>query len=244
MKNITVQEAIPDPTRLQWDRALNTSLQLELLQLNALIATTVLSAEEDRDTWKGHPREVKFSVHRAYNFFSDRGIKDQKQQQITKLHAAPRVKTFIWLLNKNKLLTRDSLFKRGWITDQSCILCNRNHTETHQHLFSTCAFAKEIWIKAGRELLINTKLEADPIRIWEENNLHSNPTHNKRWGSFWAACCWEIWKARNASIFKNLRPNIDRTFLNAKLQAFEWERAFKHKGRRRTLPGRSTSNAA
>jgi hypothetical protein len=55
----------------------------------------------------------------------------------------PRVQYFLWLISKNKLLTRDNLSKRRKVEDPTCLFCNER--ESIQHLFFSCAIAKQLW---------------------------------------------------------------------------------------------------
>jgi hypothetical protein len=55
----------------------------------------------------------------------------------------PRVHFFLWLLSKNKLLTRDNLGKRRRVDDKTCLFCNE--LESVHHLFYECVVARRIW---------------------------------------------------------------------------------------------------
>jgi hypothetical protein len=58
--------------------------------------------------------------------------------------AIPKVNFFFWTLVHNKLLTGDNLEKRNIVGPHRCVLCS-NNSETAQHLFMDCIFAKEVW---------------------------------------------------------------------------------------------------
>jgi hypothetical protein len=58
--------------------------------------------------------------------------------------ALPKVNFFFWMLVQNKLLTGDNLEKRKIAGPHRCALC-RSNSETTQHLFLECNFAKEVW---------------------------------------------------------------------------------------------------
>lgn len=59
------------------------------------------------------------------------------------LKVFPRVQFFLWLLTKNKLLTRDNLSIRRKVEDPTCLLCSK--AETIQYLFFDCVVAKQLW---------------------------------------------------------------------------------------------------
>ena len=53
---------------------------------------------------------------------------------IWKLNIPPRVQLFLWLLSKNKLLTRDNLAKRRPVEDNTCLLCGERESIIHLFL--------------------------------------------------------------------------------------------------------------
>lgn len=56
------------------------------------------------------------------------------QKKIWKFRTPLKIKVFLWLFTKNRILTKDNLYKRGWRKgDKKCQLCDRE--ETVQHLF-------------------------------------------------------------------------------------------------------------
>jgi len=64
-------------------------------------------------------------------------------QAVWKLKIPPRVQIFLWLLSKNKLLTRNNLGKRRELDDLTCLFCSE--TITIHHLFFYCCVAKFMW---------------------------------------------------------------------------------------------------
>jgi len=50
---------------------------------------------------------------------------------------------FLWLLSKNRILTRDNLAKRRELADQTCLFCTER--ESVDHLFFHCSVAKRLW---------------------------------------------------------------------------------------------------
>ena len=62
-------------------------------------------------------------------------------QILWKLNIPEKIRCFIWLLLKNKVLTWDQLNKRGIQGPSYCFLCKKGD-ETAQHLFLDCLFTK------------------------------------------------------------------------------------------------------
>jgi hypothetical protein len=101
-----------------------------------------LVEEEDQIVWS-FCSNGKFSVQSLYAIINHRGVKPVFVQSVWKLKIPPKVQIFLWLLSKNKLLTRTNLAKRRKLEDLSCLFCSE--TETVHHLFFDCCVAKGVW---------------------------------------------------------------------------------------------------
>ena len=66
-------------------------------------------------------------------------------QVLWKFNIPEKIRCFIWLLIKNKVLTWDQLIKRGSQGPSCCQLCKKEE-ETAQHLFLECHFTKNILV--------------------------------------------------------------------------------------------------
>jgi hypothetical protein len=75
----------------------------------------------------------KYSVQSLYAVINNHGVKPVFVHAVWKLNIPPRVQIFIWLLSKNKLLTRDTLAKRRNVDDRTYIFCAE--PESIHHLF-------------------------------------------------------------------------------------------------------------
>jgi hypothetical protein len=62
---------------------------------------------------------------------------------VWKLHKAPRVHIFLWLLSQNKLITRDNMKKIYLSKPECCIFYAED--ESIDHLFFKCIVARHIW---------------------------------------------------------------------------------------------------
>jgi hypothetical protein len=101
-----------------------------------------LVEEEDQIVWS-FCSNGKFSVQSLYAIINHRGVKPVFVQSVWKLKIPPKVQIFLWLLSKNKLLTRTNLAKRRKLEDLSCLFCSE--TETVHHLFFDCCVANGVW---------------------------------------------------------------------------------------------------
>jgi len=99
-------------------------------ELVNLMSEVTLSEEEDQIIW-AYSSSGKYSVQSLYAVVNFRGISPVFISSIWKLHIPPRVQFFLWLLSKNKLLTRDNLAKRRTVNDNTCLLCSEKESINH-----------------------------------------------------------------------------------------------------------------
>jgi hypothetical protein len=100
----------------------------------SLASTINLSDDDNYDEmvcqfqWSG-----MYSFHSLYSVINFRGVTPVYIPAVWKLVVPSRLHFFLWLLSKNKLLTRDNLEKRRQLNDMSCLFCSEN--ESVHHLF-------------------------------------------------------------------------------------------------------------
>jgi len=87
------------------------------------------------------------------------------------METLPKIKFFIWVLLKGKVLTSKNLKKRGVIGPSRCPNCQAAE-ETIKHLFIDCPFAIAYW----REAFWNINLPwgtnssvAEALQLWKRN---------------------------------------------------------------------------
>ena len=115
---------------LTFRRSVSEQLMNLWWELVDVMSEVTLSEEEDLMIWT-YNSSGKYSVQSLYAVVNFRGITPVFVSSIWKLHIPPRVQFFLWLLSKNKLLTRDNLAKRKSISDATCLLCAENESITH-----------------------------------------------------------------------------------------------------------------
>ena len=110
----------------------------EVVQLASAIS---LSFEEDEMIWC-FASNGKYNSQSLYRIINFRGIIPVHVSAVWSLKIPPRVHFFLWLLAKNKLLTRN-LSVRKKLEDVSCLFCTED--ESVHHLFFDCVVSKQIW---------------------------------------------------------------------------------------------------
>jgi hypothetical protein len=101
-------------------------------ELLGILENQILNDEEDKIMWSFNSNG-KFSVQSLYAVINHRGVVPIFVPAVWKLNIPPRIQIFLWLLSKNKALTRDNLAKRREVTDKTCLFCNE--AESVMHLF-------------------------------------------------------------------------------------------------------------
>ena len=99
-------------------------------ELVNLMSEVTLSEEGDQIIW-AYSSSGKYSVQSLYAVVNFRGISPVFVSSIWKLPIPPRVQFFLWLLSKNKLLTRDNVAKRRTVNDNTCLLCSEKESINH-----------------------------------------------------------------------------------------------------------------
>ena len=167
------------------------NLWLEVVQLASTIS---FSDEEDSLIWQFNSHGV-FSSQSLYKVINFRGISPVFVPAVWALKVPPRVHFFLWLLSKNKVLTRDNLSIRKKIKDPTCLFCSE--AETVNHLFFDCVVAKQLWSILSE--IFNRQVGTYFVSVgtmWISNRKFIVEN------VFCAAILWGLWKLRNNLCFQ------------------------------------------
>lgn len=90
---------------------------------------------------------------------------------IWKLYLPPKIKTFIWLIGHDKILTNVQRERRNLTTDPNCHRC-RFLPKTMEHMFKECQHAQQAWnsIEIPPAMAHTVSLSFD---VWVMINLKS-----------------------------------------------------------------------
>lgn len=102
--------------------------------------------EQDHLQWNlkhnGH-----FFVKSLYQFISFREVQELNTVHLWHLKIPPKIRLFMWLLAKNKILTKSNIVNRGWTGSLQCHFCNL--TKIVYHLFLQCHKARQVLFWPG-----------------------------------------------------------------------------------------------
>ena len=112
-----------------------------------------------------------------------------------------KIGCFIWLMGKNRILTRDNLQRKGKQGAGICILCMKDE-ETVHHLFTRCPIWNSIRVLICDHLQVYFPPISSSIAEFLDTWITKHPS-----GSAFRYIphhlCWIIWKSRNKAIFED-----------------------------------------
>lgn len=154
----------------------------------------------------------QYSANSLYVVMTSGGLIAWRFTEIWKYSIPPSVRVFLFLLLRDKLLTKETMLRRQFNCNGDCVLCATNQLESALHLFFRCVYSIRIWegicAYLGVPILVN---DATVELIWERSSSRfrrSRVTRN-RWQIFFSAGCWAIWRQRNSLIFEGKRLPVD-----------------------------------
>jgi zinc-binding in reverse transcriptase len=84
-----------------------------------------------------------FSVHSLYQWLEYGGIQNTNFTVMWKTNLSLKIKIFIWLVRRNRVLIKLNLIKKGWTGSTHHMFYSEE--ESTDHLFVTCPFISNIW---------------------------------------------------------------------------------------------------
>uniref|UniRef100_A0A8R7R329 Reverse transcriptase zinc-binding domain-containing protein n=1 Tax=Triticum urartu TaxID=4572 RepID=A0A8R7R329_TRIUA len=126
---------------------------------------------------------------------------------VWKSWAPPKCKFFAWLVMQNRVWTVGRLARRGWPNCGLCPLCMQTG-ESSTHLLCHCRFSVRVWCDIvqwlGLQDVIPTEWStATSVKDWWLQIAQSRAPSRSAMTSLLMLVSWEIWKERNARVFRN-----------------------------------------
>lgn len=161
-----------------------------------------LSDYDDSTIWWWN-NNGRFSVRSANNFLIYDGVKDCKIFYLWKLKVPLKIKLFMWLAARNRVLIADTPAKRGWYSPSIRVLCSTNE-DNLEDIFFCCTYAISMWNWLLQSILTTQHLMTDlsediTTRWWVRMPLVGLQKNN--FDLCFTTTCWELWKQRNMRIF-------------------------------------------
>ncbi len=144
-----------------------------------------------------------FSTRSASYFLVFDGVDDNRVRHLWRIRIPPKVKLFLWLAARNRIMTADTLSKCGWIGPSMCCLCGLA-SENLEHLFFLCSYSSHVWtwILPGEHSITAALLATDGCLAerWLRTKRIVKGSRKHLLDLCVAATCWEIWSERNQRI--------------------------------------------
>ncbi|KAL9673726.1 hypothetical protein QQ045_029987 [Rhodiola kirilowii] len=186
------------------DNASKTSWIIKELEDCKQLSSKCISILQNRLVWKG--AGDGFMVKDTYDTLVSHLDKVEWHKLVWNRFNSP-ISTFqLWLVAKNKLLTRDKMRGMRYNGDGSCELC-RSAQESRDHLFFECPFTKYLiqnsagflkvrWSPIEWHLLIPWFISLNPIAM-----------RSRMMAATISMSAHEVWRPRNSYIFRGEVPS-------------------------------------
>jgi zinc-binding in reverse transcriptase len=118
-----------------------------------------------------------------------------------------KIKIFVWLVRRNRVLTKANFKKKGWTGNTQCMFCDGD--ESTDYLFVTCPYISSIWnwIATFNNFSFQGSVMED---LWEID--YSIPLKNQYVVELIrGAVLWSVWLERNRLCFhdQSKLKNVD-----------------------------------
>jgi hypothetical protein len=183
---------------LSFRRAVSENLMNMWFDLLSIVESVRLQDDNDQIIWCFNSNG-KYFVQSLYAVISNRGVVPVFVSSVWKLKVPLRIQIFLWLVTKNKILTRDNLAKRRELTDKTCLFCNE--LESVNHLLFDCCVARGVWLVIAEVLNLSGIWNFEFIAtFWLAHKKHLN-TNIVASAVLWCLdllgqgrkhCCWEL----------------------------------------------------
>ncbi|CAN1845775.1 Putative ribonuclease H protein At1g65750 [Linum perenne] len=159
---------------------------------------------EDDWVW-GLESSGLFSIKSAYNLICETESRPTSSwwKAVWKWNGPNRIRHFLWLAVRDKLLTNDVRCRRGLCPDAVCSCCGSGN-ETILHVLRDCEFARDTWLKVGGIELNGNDWQL-PLEEWFQLFLAKDK------GLIFGITCWFLWRTKNERIFAGKADSADGT---------------------------------
>jgi hypothetical protein len=228
-KNSTVRKALQDnlwTSQINLQNGLTIEHITQFADLWEKLSTIHINDDEhDTITWKLTTHGC-YSSSSAYNMQFEGLTNSTMPAMVWKPWATPKCKIFTWLVLQNRVWTADRLERRGWQNCGNCKLCNQVQ-ESAAHLLFMCRFTRRVWLNIKEWLgLVDVHPErwheAPTVHEWWRCFVQKDGQSKKAMSSLAMLVSWEIWKERNARVFRNHHSTVDMVTTRIKTETTLW----------------------
>jgi hypothetical protein len=188
----------------------------QLNTLQASLSDIILSDEQDHRLSPFSNGDVKLDSGMVYRLLKARSQgTNEGSAFIWKNSAPPRVQMFMWLLTQGRIQCRTNLQRKNIVPTALCEVCEQAD-ETPEHIINGCPIAMQFWAKIG----VTMAPDFTVTELYKINRPSNVP--QQEFGAFIALSCWQLWKTRNALVFRNERTSTQQLLLACMREAEQW----------------------
>lgn len=181
----------------------------QLQSLQDLLAQVTYTDQPDRRLSPFIATDGKLDTASIYKLLKAQGqASDEKSNFIWKSAAPPRVQFFMWL---KWIQCRSNLQKKGIVPHALCEVCNEAD-ETPEHIINGCGITREFWAALGVVMPTGHDLSELHKLDWPSS------IPQQYFETLVALACWQLWKRRNAVIFRNERPSLHQLWAQVEVR--------------------------
>ena len=191
--------------------------ELSRIQLNPGVADSI--------SWK-LTNDGQYSAATAYRAQFLGLIDSDMPLLVWKNWAPPKCKFFAWLAINNRIWTADRLQRRGWPNCNLCPLCKQTQ-ESAAHLLFQCRYTVRVWGMIKTWLGLHDVHPTDwggmvSVKEWWRNIASGRSESRRALLSLMLLISWEIWKERNARVFRSTAIPVGVLVTRVKAETSLW----------------------
>jgi len=215
----------------KWRRGLFAGEEEAVGDLCLLLHNVTLQVDkEDRWCWNLESSN-DFTVRSAYKILTHHHNIDTTVSTKALMHKDIPLKVvlFAWRLLRDRLPTKDNLFRRGVIAanDRLCV-GGCGSLESTPHLFLHCNVFGEVWHLIHRWLAVCSVLPNVPADYLNQFGFvggNCSKVQHSILHLIWYATAWEIWKERNNRLFNGKECSTYQVVKKNKSLSYLWLKA-------------------
>jgi hypothetical protein len=201
-RDATVSSVIAVGVRQSLVPRLTAAAERLLLALLALVGEVALSeATDTRELVRCRKKAGGLDASALYRLRTWGGVDDPAHDFVWKNFAPSKVRFFAWLLSKGRVQSRASLLHKNIlaVAEAGCPVCHAP-LETANHIFFECPFARRFWGAVGFQFP-----DAADVKLLHGYAAHAAVPPDSA-STFTLLCLWNLWKHRNAVVFREQQP--------------------------------------
>ncbi|XP_019099587.1 PREDICTED: uncharacterized protein LOC109132434 [Camelina sativa] len=185
------------------------STKVEELQIYlTTIEPPILSSLPDNYYWQiGSEKLQQFSTSKTWEAIRPAQVPPTWARQVWFKGAIPRHAFMMWLMNLDRLPTRERLVQWGYQIEEKCCLCGLMQ-ETRDHLFLRCEVSEELWVG------VTSRIGYRPfsfhtwaaLSAWLDVGDDKAPKNRRRLVA--QATLYVIWQERNSRFHNHISTDV------------------------------------